>query len=165
MPQKLLVTYATRAGSTAEIATVVADRLKARGLAVDLLPVEAVSSLSGYRAVVMGSAVRFSQWLPEAVQFVEAHRAELNERPLAAFSVYLMNRGVEPEAVKARRAYLDAVRRLVTPEAEGEFTGVGDLEKVAFCERLIGRLVKSPEGDFRDWAAIRAWADGLPSLL
>ncbi len=68
---RILVTYATCAGSTAEIATAIAETLAARGYSIDLKPVNEKPDLSGYAAVVLGSAIRMGRWLPEAVDFVK----------------------------------------------------------------------------------------------
>lgn len=157
MEQKVLVTYASRAGSTREIAEAVAADLTGRGFAVDLLPIKQVSRLDGYNAVVIGSAVRMSSWLPEAAKFVQQNAATLNRLPTAFFSVHLMNLGEDEASRKARSVYLDSVRKHVQPRHEALFAGVGDMAKVSFIEGLIGKLVKSPEGDFRDWKAIHAW--------
>jgi menaquinone-dependent protoporphyrinogen oxidase len=69
-----------------------------------------------------------------------------------------MNMGGDEASRKARLAYLDPVRKLVVPKYEAFFSGVGDMSKVSFLEGLIGKLVKSPAGDFRDWDTIRAWS-------
>jgi hypothetical protein len=66
MKKRILVAYATRAGSTAEIAQAIAETLTARGYAVDVRPVKEKPSLDGCAAVVLGSAVRMGAWLPEA---------------------------------------------------------------------------------------------------
>ena len=165
MNQKILVAYASRAGSTAEIAQAIGKVLEAQGVVVDVLPVNAVTGVKDYRAVVIGSAVRYGQWLSEATKFVEKFRAELSGKPVAYFAAYLMNQGEDEVNRKARQAYFAAARGLVAPKAEACFTGVGDMAKVALFERIIGKLVKSPEGDFRDWNAIRAWAESLKTIL
>ncbi len=161
MNQKVLVAYASRAGSTIEVAQAVAQELTNRGYAVDVHLAKQVSSLDGYAAVVVGSAIRYGQWLPEAVKFVEQNQAALKQIPTAFFTVHLMNMGDDETSRKARLAYLDPVRKLVTPQAEAFFSGVGDSSKVSFFERLIAKAVKSPEGDFRDWSKIRAWAQNI----
>ncbi len=158
MEQKVLVTYASRAGSTKEIAESIAADLTSRGFTVDLLPVKQVRGLDGYSAIVTGSAVRMGSWLPEAAKFVRENAVALNRVPTAFFSVHLMNLGSDVTSRKARDAYLDTVRKHVQPRHEGLFAGVGDMAKVSFIEGLIGRMVKSPEGDFRDWKAIHSWA-------
>ncbi len=141
-----------------EVAQAVAQELTNRGYAVDVRLAKQVSSLEGYAAVVIGSAIRYSQWLPEAVKFVEQNQAALKQMPTAFFAVHLMNMGDDETSHKARLAYLDPVRKLVVPKAEAFFSGVGDPSKVSLFDRLIAKAVKSPEGDFRDWSKIRAWA-------
>lgn len=165
MSKKILVTYATRAGSTAEIAQAIGQTLTGQGASVDVLPLKQVTDLAGYDAVVIGSAIRFGQWLPEASKFVAEHQAVLSQKPTAFFAVHLMNQGDNEASRTARLAYLDPIRKLVSPRAEAFFAGVGDIAKVSFIERMIGRMVKSPEGDFRDWPQIRTWAESLQSVL
>src|SRR5512139_4097072 len=87
MPDKILVTYASRAGSTAGVAEAIGQTLTESGAQVDVRPMQDVTDLAPYRAVVAGSAVQDRQWLPEAMQFVRTHRAELNQKPFAAFMV------------------------------------------------------------------------------
>ena len=70
MPNRILVTYASRAGTTAEVAEAIARTLTQEGAQVDVLPMNSVKDLSPYQAVVAGSAIRGSKWLPEAIQFV-----------------------------------------------------------------------------------------------
>jgi menaquinone-dependent protoporphyrinogen oxidase len=114
---------------------------------------------------VLGSAVRVGQWLPEAVKFVEQHRPVLSQHPVALFAVHIMNLEDDDASRKARLAYLDPVRKLITPRAEAFFAGVGDLTKLNFVERMLGKMAKAPEGDFRDPQAIRAWGMSLYDLL
>lgn len=159
--QKVLVTYASRAGSTMEVAQAVAEELTKRGFAVDVLPVKQASSVDGYGAVVIGSAVRMGSWLPDAVKFVEKNSAALQQKKTAFFGLYLMNQGEDEASRTARSAYMEPARKWVKPQTEGLFVGVGDPAKISFIERMIGKMVKSPEGDFRDWNAIRAWAQQI----
>jgi menaquinone-dependent protoporphyrinogen oxidase len=161
MNQKVLVTYASRAGSTMEVAQTVADQLTSRGLAVDLRPIKQVSGVAEYSAVVVGSAIRMGQCLPEVMKFVEKHSAALNQMPTALFALHLMNIGSTEDDRTARQAYLEPVRKLVKLQSEALFSGVGDMSKLSFLDGMIAKMVKSPEGDFRDWDTIRAWAQGL----
>lgn len=171
MANRILVTYASRAGSTAEIAEAIGNTLAEGGLLVDLLPMKEVSDLSPYRAVIAGSAIRGSQWLPEALQFVQTHQAELNRKPFAAFMVCitLAMSGADkyrPGLVK----WMLPVRRLVHPVSEGYFAGKLDFSKLPLTPRvLLMRLAVLmrifPAGDHRDWSAIRSWAGSLSRLL
>jgi menaquinone-dependent protoporphyrinogen oxidase len=55
MESSVLVAYATRSGSTKEVAEVVAATLREHGLEVDVQPMKSVRSLAGYRTVVLGA--------------------------------------------------------------------------------------------------------------
>jgi menaquinone-dependent protoporphyrinogen oxidase len=115
MNSKILVTYASQNGSTAGVAEAIADTLADSGLQVEVLPVSEVRDLSSYRAVVAGSAIQSGAWLPEAMQFVQANRAELARKPFAAFLVCMtlaMKNGDYRQQVSA---WLDPVRALARP--------------------------------------------------
>lgn len=171
---KILVAYASRGGSTAGVAAAIGQALADRGLAVDVLPMREVRDLAAYRAVVAGSAIRRERWLPEAMDFMRRHQAELARKPFAAFLVCLAlalkNPRRRERARRSAAAWLEPARRLAAPRSEGLFAGelnVGAIPEPGW--RLLARLVAGlgilPEGDHRDWAAIRGWADGLPALL
>ncbi len=171
MNDKILVTYASRTGSTVGVAEAIGQTLVERGAQVDVLPMQDVKDFSPYRAVVAGSAIQGAQWLPEATQFIQAHRADLARRPFAAFLVCMTL--AMPGADKYRQhvaAFLDPVRALVHPVSTGIFAGSLDIRKIpSFGDRLKFRLSVLfgvwSEGDHRDWAAIRAWAGSLHPLL
>jgi menaquinone-dependent protoporphyrinogen oxidase len=176
MNDKILVTYASRNGSTAGVAEAIGKSLAEGGAQVDVLPMKDVKDLALYRAVVAGSAIQAAQWLPEAVQFVQAHRVELARKPFAAFLVCMtlaMKKGDYREQVAA---WLDPVCALVKPVSGGKniplglFAGVLDTHKIhSFGDRLKFRLSVAmgvwSEGDHRDWNAIRLWAKGRYPLL
>lgn len=165
MNQKILVAYASKAGSTAEIAAAVGQTLSASGVSVDVLPVQKVSGLQDYSAVVLGSAVRMGQWLSEATKWVEANQAALQSLPVAAFSVHMLNRGEDETSRSAREAYTAPLRQKITPCAEAFFAGRMDLSKLSFLDRTISKALKAKDEDLRDWDAIHSWADGLPAVL
>ena len=171
MNDRILVTYASRAGATAGVAEVIGKTLAEGGAHVDVLPMQNVKDLTPYRAVVAGSAIQGGQWLPEAMQFVQAHRAELVRKPFAAFLVCMTL--AMPNADRYRQGvaeWLEPVRAMVRPVSEGLFAGALDISKVpSFGDRLKFRLSVAfgawTEGDHRDWNAIRAWAADLQPLL
>ena len=165
MGDKILVAYASKCGSTGEVAAAIGEVLCSGGAAVDVRRVQEVADLGPYRAVVLGSCVRFGRWISEAVQFVEKNQAALRQVPTAFFTMHIMNLSDSEESRGERAAYLDAVHKLLPPKAEAFFPGASDPAKLSFFERTIGRMVKSPEGDLRDWAAIRAWAAELRPAL
>ena len=113
MNEKVLVAYATRCGSTIEVASAIAGELNKNGKSADLRAIKNVTDLQGYSAVVLGSAIRMGNWVPEALKFVEAHQAELSILPTAIFSVHMNNLGEDEASKTARAGYHDAVRKLI----------------------------------------------------
>lgn len=153
----ILIAYATRAGSTAEIAAALGESLRQRGYAVQVKPVEKTADVAGYSAVLLGSAIRMGRWLPEAVDFVQTHRLALQTLPVALFTVHMLNSADDAASVTARHAYLETVRPLLPGAEEVYFTGLMDFSRLSFLDRLIAKLVKSVESDQRDWERIRGW--------
>jgi menaquinone-dependent protoporphyrinogen oxidase len=162
---KILVTYATRAGSTAGVAERVAEVLRAAGATVDVKAVAAVHEVKGYDAVVVGSAIRMGQWLPEAVEFVKAHREALSHIPTAYFLVSGFLRDDSPEMRQRALAYLDPVRAILEPISIGLFAGKFDYSKLDWHDRSIAEAVSSSQGDWRNWEAVRQWAHDLQPAL
>jgi menaquinone-dependent protoporphyrinogen oxidase len=171
MNNKILVTYASRFGSTAGVAEAIGKTLTESGAEVDVFPMREVKDLSPYKAVVAGSAINAGAWLPEAMQFIQTHRAELNQKPFAAFLVCMTLTMRNADQYRSHiSTWLAPVRALVKPVSEDLFAGGLDIGKIpSFSDRLKFRLSVLfgvwKEGDHRDWNAIRAWAKGLYPLL
>lgn len=170
MSDKILVTYASRTGSTAEIAEAIGKTLVEHGLQVDVYPMTEVKTLESYRAVVAGSAIRNRQWLPEAMQFIRTHQAALAPKPIALFTVCLTMSMKNKTYRQGVTEWVAPVRALVKPVREGYFAGILDISKVpSFRQKLMFRvsvmLGAWTEGDHRDWDAIHTWAADLKPLL
>lgn len=170
----ILVTYASRSGSTAEIAEAIGETLTQQGLSVDVRPMTQVTSVAQYQAVVAGSAVRQQAWLPEAMQFLETHQRELVRKPVATFLVCMALATKNPtryqNGLRAASAWMAPARRLVNPVTEGYFAGVLEMKKIKelHFRIVLGAMVRLglfPEGDHRDWDAIDRWANTLPAKL
>lgn len=161
MPKRILVTYATRAGSSAGVADALGSELRRRGLDVYIQPVTASPTLDEYEAVILGSAIRMANWLPEMVEFIKANQSVLRLRRVALFTVHILNTGADETSRAARLAYMNTVRPLLNPVDEVFFTGRIDLGTLSFVDRLMVKMVKSPIGDFRDWDGIRAWSSAI----
>ena len=158
MNKRILVTYATRAGSTIEIAAAIGNALSERGFSVDIKPVKELPGLNGYRAVIIGSAIRMGNWLPEAVEFVKANQQELNQMPVSLFTVHMLNTGEDETSRNARLAYLNTVRPMLSSAEEVFFSGKMDFSRLSFMDRFVAKMVKAVESDQRDWGKIRQWA-------
>lgn len=171
MPDRFLITYASRTGFTRGVAEAIGRTLAEAGTAVDVLPMTDVGDLAPYRAVVAGSAIQDKRWLPEAMQFVQVHRQELAQKPFAAFLVCMTLAMRDGERYRPFVAeFLAPVRALVRPVSEGLFAGALDIAKVpAWRDRVLFRLSVLMgvwrQGDHRDWNAIRAWAADLRPRL
>jgi menaquinone-dependent protoporphyrinogen oxidase len=159
--QRVLLTYASKAGSTAEVAVKMGQMLAQRSLQIDVRPLASVTGLAPYQAVVLGSAIRTGSLLPEALTFIQQNQSVLQQK---AFSVFIlcMTLATDNEANRTKvGAYLDPVRALVKPASAGLFAGVMDLNKLKGIERLIILAMKTPIGDFRQWDQIGAWAENI----
>lgn len=158
MNNKILVTYASRLGSTEAVAHIIAQTLAEIGQEVDIYPIQNVKDPGIYRAVIIGSAIRFGRWLPDAVEFVTENRELLNSIPTAFFTVCMTMSQDTAENRRKAASFLDPVRTLVTPVDEAWFAGKLDYSQLSFLQRVIEKVQGLPEGDFRDWSAIRSWA-------
>jgi menaquinone-dependent protoporphyrinogen oxidase len=165
MTDRILVAYATRTGSTAEVADRIARHLCAAGLSAEARHVGEVTGLEGYSGAVLGSAVRYGAWLAEMTAFVADHRQALSAMPVAFFTMHMLALGDDPTAVAERAKYTAKPRDLVVPAEEAFFEGMIDPTRLSFVDRLAVRLVKSPVGDRRDWDRIGAWAEALAPRL
>lgn len=163
MSKRILVGYATRTGSTVGVAEAIGKGLAARGFAVDVRPMREQSTVDGYDAVVLGSAINGAAWLPEAMSFLQSNAGSLSRIPFAAFCVHSMNGGPDEKQTKKRLAYLDGVRAIVKPGDEGFFLGKGpDPEDTSLIARWAFKAFGgSGEGDMRDWGKIGTWAEAV----
>jgi menaquinone-dependent protoporphyrinogen oxidase len=158
---RILVTAASRHGSTREIAAAIAEALVQRGHEAEACPIEGAAP-EGYDAVVLGSAVYTGRWLKPARAFAERHAAELAARPVWLFSSGPLG---PPEHLVPEGEAVDVAALMETTRARGRRVFAGRLHKpdLGFGERAMVAAVHAPEGDFRDWAAIDAWAGEIAS--
>jgi len=171
MTNKILVTYASRTGTTAGVADAIGKTLVDKGMEVDILPMKDVKDLALYDAVIAGSAIQAAKWLPEAIEFLEKNRSALSSKKFASFMVCMTL--AMPNAEKYRQGiseWMAPVRRIINPLKEGLFAGSLHIAKIpSFSDRLKFRVSLWTgvwkAGDHRDWDAIRKWADELSSLL
>jgi menaquinone-dependent protoporphyrinogen oxidase len=164
MPVRVLVTAASRHGATHEIATAIAAGLARRGAEAEARPAEELDSLDGYDAYVIGSAVYVGHWLDPARELVEAHAAALAGRPVWLFSSGPLG---PPDKLKPEGDPVD-VAGLIEASGAAEhrvFAGRLDRKLLTFGEKAVVVAVRAPEGDFRDWDAIDAFAAAVAERL
>ena len=192
---KILVTYATMAGSTAEVARVVGEELEHCGHQVEILPVSEVKLLHPYQAVVIGAPMIMG-WHREALRFLKRHREELKRIPLAVFvtamsltrtgdmslpgvPVFVDENLPKPPKEEGRLSFRERYARLshylqpilravhpVKPSAIGVFGGRLEYGRLKWWAVLFAMLViQAPAGDLRNWPAIRSWSKALPEAL
>jgi menaquinone-dependent protoporphyrinogen oxidase len=161
-PTRVLVAYASRMGSTAEIAEAIAERLRAFGLEVSAAPCDQAPEPGGFDAVVCGSAIYASRWDMPARHFVRANKASLAQRP-----TWLFESGPCGNLAEQRHETSRFVLRLAAevgcqpPKVFG-----GNLDP-ARAKSRVSRWVANSDlaGDYRNWDDIRAWADGIARSL
>lgn len=162
MSGSVLVGYATRYGSTQEVAEAIAAALRDSGLAAECQPLKQVRTLEGYVAVVLGAPLYMFRWHKDALGFLTRQHQALLPRPVAVFALGPFHDD-EKERQEAR-AQLDkelAKFPWFAPVAIEIFGGKFDPAALRFPYNLIPALKQMPATDVRDWTAIRTWAAGL----
>lgn len=165
MGKKYLVTYASRYGSTAEIALRIDDILKKQGLEVEGMPLAEITDLTNYSGVILGSPIYSGEWSPDMLQFIDKHKEGLRQLPVAIFATALRLRDNSEEMRQSVMGTLYAYRVQLKPIAIGLFAGALDYSKLSPIVYLQLKGKNLPEGDFRDWNLIEAWAQSLPELF
>lgn len=155
----VLVAYATRHGSTQGIAERIAKKLRKLGKEAEARPVDEVSDPDSYEAIVIGSAVYYGSWLKEATEWVHRNQVVLVKLPVWLFSVGPL--GTEVKDAEQQPKELAEFQQAIGPRDQRLFFGALDHHKLSFAERMMVKAVRAPEGDFRDWQAIEAWAANI----
>jgi menaquinone-dependent protoporphyrinogen oxidase len=163
---RVLVVVASKHGATQEIARALADEMPrgagASGLTATLHEAARAPGPAGFDAVVVGSAVYAGRWREEARDYVTAHAAELRDKPVWLFSSGPIG---EPPFPPDEPHDVHPLRQLIGARGHRVFPGRLDKELLSFGERAMVTAMRAPLGDFRDWAAVRAWAGELAAEL
>ena len=162
----VLVAYASKRGSTAEIAEAITEMLRQSGLSVDCVEAGEVNSVEPYHAVVLGSAVYIKRWRGDAKHFLRKHDQEFSQRPFWVFSSgpvgepkgEVDSSWLEPPKIIEEVARLGARGHVV-------FGGRVPLNPRGPMEHAMVKNTPPEYRDRRDWDEIRAWAAGIASEL
>lgn len=159
---RVLVTAASKHGATTEIAAAIGEALQARGLTPTVAAPEAVDDVTAYDAVVLGSGVYAGRWLDSAKQLVERLGEDLAQRP-----VWLFSSGPVGEPARPEEDPHDVADLVDATGAAGHRLFPGKIERASlgFAERAITAALRVPDGDFRDWDEIAAWAGEIADAL
>jgi menaquinone-dependent protoporphyrinogen oxidase len=193
--KRILVAYATMAGSTADVAKTVGDEIAKGGVQVDVLPFDEVKDLAAYDGVVVGGPMIMG-WHRAALGFLKRHRSAFQRIPLAVFvtAMSLTQTGEtsvdgvpvtvdeklpKPPETEGRLKFKERYARLsnyirpilqaarpVRPVSIGLFGGRMEYGRLKWWAVLFAMLIiQAPAGDRRNWAAIRSWAASLPAMM
>jgi menaquinone-dependent protoporphyrinogen oxidase len=161
MEKRVLVAYASKYGSTGGVADAIGKEFCKKEMATDVALIRDAGNLSSYQGVVIGSAIYMGKWLSEAMDFVKENRNILSQVPVAYFLVCMtLSRPTEENRTKVL-SYMDPILKSVPeikPVGIGTFAGAMDYNNLSWINKKILKSKETPEGDFRDWNVIRAWA-------
>lgn len=158
---KVLVAVGSKYGSTREIAEVIAGELTQSGFDVDFLDAADVRSVEAYDGVVLGSAVYGGLWRRDAEDVIRDHSQTLAKRDTWTFSV-----GIETVVAQGQpRDEAPMLSASIGAREHRRFTGALNPDRLNMGERALLRALEPPLGDFRDFAAVRAWAQQISTEL
>lgn len=167
---KILVAYATKHGATEGIAARIGETLVASGHEAKVQSVKVVvGDPTGYDAFVIGSAAYMGSWLKEAAEFVRRNQAILAGRPAGPLGTELTDAQGRDVLVASEPKEFAEFKQTIKPRGMRVFFGALDIGKLGFADRLITKMPAAkalfPEGDFRNWKEIAAWAGSIAHEL
>jgi menaquinone-dependent protoporphyrinogen oxidase len=166
MKDRVLVAFATRYGSTQEVAEAVAEALREEDVEVEVSRLRDVRSLEEYRGVVIGAPLQMFRWHKDALGFLSRYRRALEGLPVAVFALGPFN-DVEKEWADVRSQLDKELARLpwFTPVEVRVFGGKFDPQTLRAPYNLLPGLKRLPANDIRDWNEIAAWGRGLSMVF
>ncbi len=167
MGKRVLVVYASKYGSTGGVADAIGKELCSKDVASDVVLIKNADNIRSYQGAIIGSAIYMGKWMSEAIDFVKENRDVLCNVPVAYFLVG-MTLARHPEKRAEVLSYVDPILKAVPeikPVGIGTFAGAMDYNNLSWINKKILRSKGTPEGDFRDWNAIRSWAMDIKRTL
>lgn len=171
---RVLIGYASAHGSTGEVALRIGEFLRAEGFDVDVREFDVINSIDAYGAAILGSAIHSQKWLSPAADFLRAHGAELNTRPVWSFSVcsigdtssFFSERVARPMRRRRREpSIISEVRSRIDLRDHRYFAGVIERSQWTVAGDIFLRLCGGTFGDHRDWPDTEQWASGIATSL
>ena len=163
MTKRVLVAYASRHGSTKEIAERIADELSAMDTPATTAEMKSVSSVNEFDLIILGAPLYMGKLEKDFSRFISRFGSDLEKTQVAGFAVGLAPIKNESQAVQEAMDTLNAGFGSIKPVSVALFAGRLDPEKLSFISRKIIAMVKAPTGDFREWDKISAWAREIGS--
>jgi menaquinone-dependent protoporphyrinogen oxidase len=164
---RVLVSAASRHGATTEIAQAIGQTLAEQGLTATVIAPGDVRSLDGFDAVIIGSAVYMGHWLDPAKELVHRFGDELSDRPVWLFSSGPVGKPSSKlaQSMDQDPADLPAILEATHARDHRRFAGQLDGRVLSLPQRTSLLVFRGLNGDFRDWAGIRQWAEGIARQL
>ena len=168
--KKLLVVYCGVYGHTRKICEAMRPVLAAQGAEVTLaaLPDQAPEP-DDFDAVLIGASIRNGKHNPAVLEFIEKHRAQLEDRMSGFFSVNLVARKPHKNTAETN-PYVQAFLKSSPwqPDQVGVFGGRLNYRRYRRFDRWAIRFImwmnKGPteldtDVEFTDWAAVERFAE------
>ncbi|WFN34668.1 flavodoxin domain-containing protein [Methanogenium sp. S4BF] len=162
---RVLIAYATKYGTTKEIAEEIQDVLGEKGIESDLISVLETGRIDAYDAVILGSPVYMGKMLVEAREFCKQYRPYLMDKWLAIFVDGISCCPPGSTDISPLIAAIDEMYEYVRPAMKTGFAGAFSPTDLSEADAQIAGMVRPPVGDFRDHEAIRVWAQEVASAI
>ena len=173
---KVLISYGTTEGQTAQIAEVLAEVLRDRGHEADHVDVTSLADTvpDGYDAVLIGASIHVGKHDKHVVEFVKKNVDTLIRLPSAFFSVSLAAHGDTSEA----EGYVDQFEEETGwhPDKVAMFGGALLYTQYGFIKRhMMKKIAKDKPGDlgldlsrdyvYTEWDAVKRFAEHFADQL
>jgi menaquinone-dependent protoporphyrinogen oxidase len=162
MMMRVLVTAASKHGATTEIADAIGRVLADAGLDPTVLPPEQVEQVEDYDAIVLGSAIYMGRWLEPARLLVDRKAEALAEKPVWLFSCGPLG---DPPKPTEESVDIEDIHKTTLARTHRIFPGRLEKRRLGFAEKAVVTALRAPEGDFRPWDEIEAWARGIADAV